>query len=196
MMKLTCGSRSVVPIAVTALALGLTACGADEAEITPTSTVTVSVQETVTSEPTPDNSPPAVETSEPVKSVEPTEEPLGPNDESGVVDVTVVGDQGVLALQHSGSVPFGTVGPTGQELITGPGGCFALAADGRPQLVVFPAEATFVLVDGTPSATFDGYEYLVGSQFDVASVAVPATDVAGIPERCTEGSADLVIVVD
>lgn len=195
-MLYTHRSRLAIPFAVTSLAFGMTACGADEPESIATPTVTVPAQETVTSEPTTESSPAAVETSEPGVTVEPTEEPLGPNDESGVVDVTVVGDQGVLALQYSGNPPIGTVGPTDQELITGPGGCFALAADGRPQLVVFPADARFVLVDGTPSATFGGTEHLVGSQFDVASVAVPATDVAGIPERCTDGSADLVIVVD
>ena len=124
-----------------------------------------------------------------------SEEPVTPNNESGVLDVTVAGDQGILALQVSGSVPEGSTGPTNQKLITGPGGCFALAGEGQPQLLVFPEDATFVLEEGKPSATFGGTEHLVGRQMDVASISIPKTDVAGIPERCLEGSADSVAVV-
>ncbi len=187
-MSVTRRSHLVVLFAVTALALGMTACGSDEPESTPTVTVTASVEGSATMEPTEEDSEPAV-------SGEPTQEPVGPNDESGVVDVTVAGDQGILALQHSGTTPTGAAGPTEQKLITGPGGCFALTNEGKPQLLVFPADATFVLQEGKPSVTVGGTEHLVGRQLDVASVAVPKTDVAGIPDRCAQGSADTVIVI-
>ena len=187
--------RAVAPFAIAALALGMTACGSDEPESTPTVTVTASAEQSPTMEQTMESSEPTEETSEPAASEEPTEEPVGPNDESGVVDVTVVGDQGILALQHAGVTATGSAGPTNQKLITGPGGCFALTNEGKPQLLVFPQDATFVLEDGKPSTTFGGTEHFVGRQLDVASIAVPKTDVVGIPDRCTEGSDDTVIII-
>lgn len=77
----------------------------------------------------------------------------------------------------------------------GPGGCFALVDDSEPQLLVFPGDATFVLQDGEPSATIDGTEYSVGRQFDVDTTEIEKTNVAGIPERCQEGSASTVRIV-
>ncbi|MEO7587087.1 MAG: hypothetical protein ABIS84_03565 [Arachnia sp.] len=193
--------RLVAPLALAAVALGVTACAPDDSAPTPTVTVTAPAGEatTATSEPMVESSEPMTETSEPVPA--PTEpstpaDTAGPNDESGVVDVTVAGDKGILALQHSGTVPTGTAGPTNQKLITGPGGCFALTNQGKPQLLVFPADATFVLQEGKPSATIAGTEHLVGRQFSVATTAVPKSSVAGIPERCTQGSADTVLVVN
>ncbi len=193
--------RVVAPFAIAALALGMTACGSDEPESTPTITVTASAQESTATEPTMESSEPIEssepmeETTEPAVSEDPIEEPVGPNDESGVVDVTVVGDEGILALQHSGTTPLGAAGPSNPKLITGPGGCFALVNEGKPQLVVFPSDATFVLQEGKPSATFGGTEHFVGRQMDVASIAVPKSDVAGIPDQCTQGSDDTVIVI-
>lgn len=184
-------SRLITPFAVAALVLGMTACGSDEPESTPTVTVTAPVEES----PTMESPEPVEESSEPAVSEEPMEEPAGPNDESGVVDVTVVGVEGIIALQHSGTAPIGSAGPTNQKLITGPGGCFALTNEGKPQLLVFPADATFVLQEGKLSATFGGTEHLVGRQLDVPSIAVSMTDVAGVPDRCTEGFDDTVIVV-
>ncbi len=188
--------RFVAPLAIAAVALGMTACAPDEkTEPTPSVvTVTEPAQEPTSQEPTPEASEPAMETSEPVVSATP-EDTVGPNDESGVVDVTVAGDQGILALQHSGTVPAGSEGPTDQKLITGPGGCFALTNEGKPQLLVFPSDATFVLQEGKPSATIAGTEHFVGRQFSVATVAVPKTGVAGIPDRCSQGSDDTVLVV-
>lgn len=194
-------SRVLAPFVAAALALGMGACSSDEPEGTPTVTVTQTVESPSmeptmeTSEPMEETSEPMQETSEPVVSEEPTEEPIGPNDESGVVDVTVVGDQGILALQHEGTAPTGDAGPTNHKLITGPGGCFALSNEGKPQLLVFPEDATFVLQEGKPSATFGGMEHLVGRQLDVASVAVVKEDVAGIPDGCAQGSDDTVIVI-
>lgn len=117
-------------------------------------------------------------------------------DVDGVVELTVAGDQGVLALQHSGTIPSGTAGPTDRKLITGPGGCFALVNEGKPQLLVFPAEATFVLQEGKPSATIAGVEHLIGQQFAVDMTAVAKTSVAGIPDRCDRGSDDTVFMVN
>ncbi len=194
-MSLNRAFRVVAPFALAAVALGMTACGSDEPESTPTVTVTAPVEESPVSEPTTESSEPMEETSVPVTIEEPAEEPVGPNDESGVVDVTVVGDEGILALQHSGTTPTGEAGPTNPKLITGPGECFALVNEGKPQLVVFPADATFVLQEGKPSATFGGTEHFVGRQMDVTSIAVPKTNVAGIPDRCTQGSDDTVIVI-
>lgn len=115
---------------------------------------------------------------------------------SNTLEVTVEGDQGVLALQHSGSVPEGTAGPTGRQLITGPGGCFALTHEGPPQFVVFPADATFVLQQGKPSATVEGTEHLVGREFTLETTVVNTSEVTGIPDRCARGSADTVLVVN
>lgn len=196
-MSLNHRVRIVAPFALAALALGMTACAPD-ANMEPTPsvvTVTESAPEPTSAEPTPDASEPADETSEPVATEAPADT-VGPNDESGVVDVTVAGDQGILALQHSGTAPMGEAGPTNQKLITGPGGCFALTNEGKPQLLVFPADATFVLQEGKPSTTFGGTEHLVGRNFTVATTAVAKTGVAGIPERCLQGSDDMVLVVN
>lgn len=198
-MSLIHRRRVIAPLALAALALGMTACAPEEGEPTPVATVTVSAEETTATETTTTSSEPAQETSEPAgETSEPAapEVPLGPNDESGVVDVTVVGDQGILALQHVGAVPVGEPGPAGQKLITGPGGCFALTAQGKPQLLVFPADATFVLQEGKPSATIGGTEHLVGRQFAPATTAVSMESVAGVPDRCLQGAADTVLVVN
>ena len=203
--------RFVAPLALSAVALGITACGPDQASEPVPSVVTVT--ETA-AEPmqTETSAPVESDTSEPMTSEasEPTtsatqEDSVGPNDESGVVDVTVTGDRGIMALQHSGTVPVGDAGPTNQKLITGPGGCFALTNQGKPQLVVFPEDATFVLNEdckgkehhscGKPSATIDGTEHFVGRQFSVSTVAVPKTSVAGIPNQCMQGSDDTILVV-
>lgn len=190
--------RVVAPFALAAVALGMTACAPDASEPVPTPTVTKPAEEPTSMEAPVEASEPMAESSAPMASEMPSEAATtgGPNDESGVVDVTVAGDQGILALQYSGTVPTGTAGPTNQKLITGPGGCFALTNEGKPQLLVFPADATFVLQEGKPSATIAGTEHLVGRQFSVATTAVPKTSVAGIPERCMQGSDATVIVVN
>lgn len=192
--------RVVAPFALAALALGMTACSADDTETTPVVTVTATVEASAPAEPAPETSEPSVEDSEPAieTSRTPSEEtPAGPNDASGVVDVTVVGDQGILALQHSGSVREGGAAPAHhQKLITGPGGCFALTNEGKPQLVVFPADATFVLQEGKPSATVAGVRHVVGHHLEVPATAVQKSNVAGIPDRCVQGSDDTVIVIN
>ncbi len=196
--------RLVVPFVLVSLALGVSACGSDEPETTPTIKVTPEIEANPTpdvtmetSEPMVETSEPMEETSEPVASEEPSEEPVGPNDESGVVDVTATGNEGIIALQHSGSAPVGNVGPASAKLIVGPGGCFAVVNEGgQPQLLVFPDDATFVLQEGEPSATVDGTEYLVGRQFTVPTTEVEKFSVAGIPQRCEEGSDSTVYVVD
>lgn len=202
-MSFTIRHHVVAPLAVATLALGLGACGQDDPEAAPTVTVTATAQESVDpGGPTLNESEPMDETSppEPGNVSSPSEaapaEPEGPNGESGVLDVTVVGDQGILALQHAGSYPAGDAGPSGKKLIAGPGGCFALTNEGPPQLLVFPADARFVLEEGEPSATFGGTEHLVGRQLDVPTTAVNKTDVAGIPDRCVEGSDATVIVIN
>lgn len=196
-MSFNHGLRAVAPFALAAVALGMTACAPQATEPTPAVTVTASVEESTSTEPTPETSESAVKTPEQVENETPaTETSTGPNDESGIVDVTVEGDQGILALQHSGTVPAGDAGPTNQKLITGPGGCFAVTNQGKPQLLVFPADATFVLQEGKPSATFAGKERFVGQQFGVATTAVSKASVAGVPDRCLQGSDDTVLVVN
>ncbi|MBB0970389.1 hypothetical protein G6016_15775 [Dietzia aerolata] len=112
-----------------------------------------------------------------------------------MLEVTVRGDQGVLGLQYSGSVPAGTPGPASNKLITGPGGCFAVIGAGAPQLAIFPPDATFVLQNGKPSVTVDGAEHPVGRELTFDTAVVPVQQVAGLPERCTRGAADTVLVV-
>ena len=68
--------------------------------------------------------------------------------------------------------------------------------EGPPQLVVFPADATFVLQQGKPSATVDGTEHPVGREFTLETTTVNKSEVTGIPDRCAQGSADTVLVVN
>lgn len=198
-MSLTHRSRVVAPFALAALAMGMTDCGTDDTEPTPVATVTVSADDTSAAETSTEPAASASEASEPtVETSEamPEDTGSGPNDESGVVEVTVAGAQGILALQSSGAVPIGEAGPTNQKLITGPGGCFALTNEGKPQLLVFPADATFVLEEGKPSATIGGTEHLVGQQFNVATTATSVASIAGIPDRCLQGADDIILVVN
>lgn len=172
--------------ALAALTLGLGAC--DSSESDPDDNTTSSA------EPTPEES--TDDTSDP-RDDGPTSEQgsAEPKKDGGRMKVTVAGDQGVLALQHSGSVPDGPAGPSGRKLITGPGGCFAVTNEGPPQLLVFPARATFVLQDGRPSATIAGSETFVGEQLRVDTTEIPRSQVAGVPERCGRGSSDTLLVV-
>jgi len=187
--------------AVVVLALGMSACSSDEQ---PQEETTSSV------DPAPETSDPQESTAEATESAEPaddaantqsgeasdeaTDEATG--EETGGLAVTVAGEHGVLALQYTGAAPEGAAGPTGHKVITGPGGCFALTQDGKPQLLVFPEDATFVLEDGKPSVTIDGTEYPVGQQFTVETTEVAKSEVTGIPQRCAKGSSDTVLVVN
>lgn len=180
-----------------ALAVGLTACSSDAQEETSTPTGAAPVQEESGDATSEQTSTPAQEESAETTSA-PTAEPEATTEQAGpdTLEVTIEGDQGILALQHSGSVPEGTAGPSGRKLITGPGGCFALTNEGPPQLLVFPADATFVLQEGKPSATVAGTEFTVGRQFTVDTIAVSKSEVTGIPDRCAQGSADTVLVIN
>lgn len=70
------------------------------------------------------------------------------------------------------------------------------AANGKPQLVVFPPDAALVLQNGGPSAAVDGIEHAVGSEATFSTTLVPVAGVTGVPERCLRGSADTMLVVD
>lgn len=191
-----------------ALAVSLTACSSDAEDEAGTPTSAAPMQEEsgdATAEPT--SAPAGEDAHEESEDAQEESAHPAPADESeeaeaseqpvgDTLEVTVEGDQGVLALQHSGSVPEGTAGPSGRKLITGPGGCFALTNEGPPQLVVFPADATFVLQQGKPSATVDGTEHPVGREFTLETTTVNKSEVTGIPDRCAQGSADTVLVVN
>ncbi len=201
--------RGWAACAVAVLALGMSACSSDEQ---PQEETTSSV------DPAPETSDPQESTAEPAEpaddadntqSAEPSEEASDDDasdddatgqeatgEETAGLEVTVAGEHGVLALQHTGAAPEGAAGPSGHKLITGPGGCFALTNDGKPQLLVFPEDATFVLEDGKPSVTIDGTEYPVGQQFTVETTEVAKSEVTGIPQRCAKGSSDTVLVVN
>lgn len=118
------------------------------------------------------------------------------DDDTGAMEVDVVGDDGVLALKYSGEAAVGTAGPSGGKLITGPGGCFALTDDDRPRLLVFPEDTAFELQDGRPSATFAGTEHFVGQTFTADLTEVPQSSVTGIPDRCSRGAGDTVLVIE
>lgn len=178
--------RATTTAALAALALGLSACGSDDAQ--PEETTTTTTTATSSAEPT--------EESSGEKTSSSSDGAGSTKGEGGGLDVTVAGDQGVLALQRSGSVPDGQAVPDGGKLITGPGGCFALTHDGPPQLLVFPDDATFVLTKGKPSATVDGSRTAVGGQLTAKTTEVPVSEVTGIPERCSHGPSDTVLVVD
>ncbi|GAA4516269.1 hypothetical protein [Brevibacterium yomogidense] len=121
---------------------------------------------------------------------------IEPDEDTSAMEVDVVGDEGILALQYSGAIADGAAGPSGGKLITGPGGCFALTDDDRPRLLVFPDDATFELQHGKPSATFGGAELFVGQRFTADLTEVPQSSVTGIPERCSKGAGDTVLVIE
>lgn len=169
--------RAGVICALTALALGLSACGSDSNDPAQSESNTAP-------------------TAQPTQETPPSDGDSGPESEGrDGMDVTVVGDQGVLALQYPGSVPEGDAGPANGKLITGPGGCFALTNNGPPQLLVFPEEATFILKGGKPSVTIEGVETKVGQQVSVETTKVSISRVTGIPERCSHGPSDTALVV-
>ena len=175
--------RATTTAALAALALGLSACGSDDAQPEETTTTTT----TSSAEPT--------EESSGEKTTSSDDDAESTQGDGGGLDVTVAGDQGVLALQRSGPAPDGAAGPQGGKLITGPGGCFALTDDGPPQLLVFPDDATFVLEEGKPSATVGGSRTAVGEQLTAETTEVPVSEVTGIPQRCSHGPSDTVLVV-
>ena len=177
--------RLIVPTVVALTPLGLAACGSSGSEstattVTETTTAAAAPQVADGGAPEADRAPGADAESQ---------------DNVGMLEVTVRGDQGVLGLQYSGSVPAGTPGPASNKLITGPGGCFAVIGAGAPQLAIFPPDATFVLQNGKPSVTVDGAEHPVGRELTFDTAVVPVQQVAGLPERCTRGAADTVLVV-
>lgn len=177
--------RVIVSAAVAVAALGLASCGSGSSEPTVTT-----VTETTTAAATPQDT----DAGAPEEDQSPGTD-AQPQDNGRNLEVTVRGDQGVLGLQHSGSVPAGTPGPASSKLITGPGGCFAFVGAGAPQLAIFPPDATFVLQNGKPSVTVDGAEHPVGRELTFDTAVVPVQQVAGLPERCTRGAADTVLVV-
>ena len=178
--------RVIISAAVAAAALSVSACGSGDSE-----PMVTTVTETTTAEPT------SPVTGDGASSPdEDAEEGAGAGDDGGVLEVTVRGDQGVLALQHSGAVPTGASGPGSGKLITGPGGCFAFVGAGAPQLAVFPPAATFVLQNGKPSVTVDGVEHAVGREFAAETTELSVAATTGVPERCARGSADTVLVID
>ena len=177
--------RLIVPTVVALIPFGLAACGSNGSESTAT---------TVTETTTAAAAPQATDAGTPEADRAPGTD-AEPQDNGGMLEVAVRGDQGVLGLQYSGSVPAGSPGPASNKLIIGPGGCFAVVGAGAPQLAIFPSDATFVLQNGKPSVTVDGAEHPVGRELTFDTTVVPAQQVAGMPERCTRGAADTVLVV-
>ena len=169
-------NHRVVVCVLAIMAVALSACGSDDAQ--PDETTTTSSAQPTQEKPSSDGD---------------TE---SKDEDGGGLDVTVAGDQGVLALQYSGSAPDGKAGPASGKLITGPGGCFALTRKGPPQLLVFPDDATFVLKHGKPSVTVGGSKTPVGRQLSAQTTKVPTSEVTGIPGRCSHGPSDAVLVVD
>lgn len=167
-------SHRVVVCVLALVAVGLGACGSDDAQPDDTATSGQPTQEKPSSDGDTESN----------------------DEDGGGMDVTVAGDQGVLALQYSGSVPEGKAGPARGKLITGPGGCFALTRNGPPQLLVFPDDATFVLKHGKPSVTVGGSKTPVGRQLSAQTTKIPTSEVTGIPERCSHGPSNTVLVVD
>ncbi len=185
-------TRRVIASAVVAIvALGSGACASNGSGSNGSGSTGATVTTTATAEPAPQE--PGVGTSASEPSVQGEAEP---NHDEDLLEVSVRGDEGVLGLHHSGPVPAGAPGPGSGRLITGPGGCFAFAGDRAPQLVVFPAEAMFVLQNGRPSVTVDGTEHFVGRELTVSTTAVSKAKVTGLPDRCSRGSSDTVLVVN
>ena len=177
--------RLIVPTVVALIPLGLAACGSSGSgstatTVTETTTAAAAPQVADGGAPEADRAPGADAESQ---------------DNVGMLEVTVRGDQGVLGLQYSGSVPTGSPGPASNKLITGPGGCFAVAGAGAPQLAIFPSDATFVLQNGKPSVTVDRVEHPVGRELNADTTVVPVAQVAGVPDRCTRGAAGTVLVL-
>ena len=178
------------------LGLGLSACSADEQnnEETTSPAETTEAAPEATSDDADDT---VADETEEAEADETETDETDEAEAAGPVEVTVVSDQGVVALTHDGNLPDGKAGPTAGRLVTGPGDCFAITSDGPAVLVVFPDDAEFVLEDSRPSVTLDGTEHYVGELFGVETVELSASDFTGIPERCQHGqAADKVLVVE
>lgn len=102
---------------------------------------------------------------------------------------------GPVALTSSSSVKKGT--PQNVRLITGPGHCFALKNHGRPRLVVFPEDTSFVLRGARPAATLDqGRTIQVGQSAELTVTEMSTDQVSGIPTRCARGNSETLLVVN
>lgn len=119
--------------------------------------------------------------------------------ESGTVadsglTVTTEG-RGVMMLRLESPSPAGG----GQErlkgkLISGPGGCLSLQPNGRPELLLFDQDASFV--DNPPRVSWGEFEVAAGERFSVEAAKVRITDLQGVPERCARGAADIAWVIN
>ncbi|WP_309131327.1 hypothetical protein [Brevibacterium sp.] len=86
--------------------------------------------------------------------------------------------------------------PVSGKLITGPGGCFSFVDSDQPRLLVFGDDAEFVLREDKPSVTSEAVGTVeVGSQFSASAASVGLSETTGIPERCTHGAQDQVLIV-
>lgn len=82
------------------------------------------------------------------------------------------------------------------RLIGGPGNCYALTDNNQPQLVVFGDDAEFVTAGERPSVTVDGLGTMeVGAQTSFTAVEMNIDNVDGIPDRCSQGAANTVLVL-
>ena len=175
--------------AALALALGLTACGADAAEAPQDDAAPDAASDaTAQDSPAPDAAA-QDDGAAPSESEAPADEPG-----AGPLTVTAEGD-GPIGLT-TGDAPAGTAQSFDGRLITGPGDCFAYKDRDRPQLLVFPADAEFVTSGERPSVTAEalGTAY-AGERIQVSAVEVPQDEIDGIPEQCAAGAADSVLVV-
>lgn len=79
------------------------------------------------------------------------------------------------------------------KLISGPGGCLSVQPGGRPELLVFTAGTKFS--DHPPQVTLDGETIKIGEWFSMAATEISFTDVTGVPERCSQATAERAWIV-
>ncbi|MBM9465147.1 hypothetical protein JL108_16990 [Aeromicrobium sp. YIM 150415] len=115
-------------------------------------------------------------------------------DASDTIEVQPTGD-GPIGLTTAGT-PAGEAASVSGKLIVGPGGCLSMTADRQPELVVFEDGAEFTLRGDRPSVTTDDLGTVqVGEPVELTAVSVDRADISGIPQRCSNGTADTVVVV-
>lgn len=114
------------------------------------------------------------------------------------------GNEETFAVLSTGDGPIGLSASEPAEgqaqevsgrLIVGPGGCLALTAEAQPRLLVFGGEPEFVLRGDRPSVTTAALGTVrVGERLSLEASMVPRADTTGVPERCTHGAADTLLV--
>lgn len=129
-----------------------------------------------------------------------SESPASTDDDSNAeatsgITVSATGD-GPMGLTTT-DTPAGDASTVEGRFIVGPGGCFSFTQQDQPQLLVFADGTEFVLQGDRPSAETDASGTLyAGERAELQAIELDKSEVDGIPQRCDNGSAETVLVVE